>query len=622
MNLPQKLSKAAPASMLNRIILALVLLTAYGIFMYTDMTNTIDNSIVFIRAARHGQILQFYELSVQQAQTSYSANYNLIIYVIFALWLLPCYGISKLLGKEFLTWSIGMLWAKTLVILVTLAIAYLIYKILSNCLKNEEENTFSYLAPLIFLSSMSVYYAVFITAQLDCFAVFFMLIGLWGYLKNNRTLFYIGFLIAAPCKMFSLLITLPLILLRQKNILKAGCLWIFTACPLFVERILFHNSAVYKYALQAQGSAAVKQILESNVVIGRPIILFVACYIVLILFCFMTERKDNSLAIFICAFVYSTFCAFVSINSYWIFLFIPFLTINMFVNSRYLGVNILLETVCSLCYVLGTALGGTWIFRDENLTSRLLLNYVIDPSTRDSLKYGTLYNLFAKANLTMYDTLFSTVFVISLILILLLSLPVSYNNIALTDTIAVNHKIPDWLIGIRIAFLAVLCCLLLYAGNRRINPVFYSNLDNENKIQYADLTSRSEDNIISQEISFDHEIYLDELQLKFHNLNTWRTNASTVTVEIWNKSENTCLFRHILGGYTIQENALTPIALKNTHVTPGILYEIRLSGTSGIAFNENIEYICPYVTTEADPRLAYIQINGESQPRNLYFSIR
>lgn len=613
--------KTVSSSVINWITLALTLILAYTVFMYTDMTNTVDNSIIFIRAARHGQFLQFYELSVQQAQTNYSANYNIIIYLIFAVWLLPFYGVSKLIGKEFLSWPAGMLWAKTLIVLVTLAIAYIICKILSDCHKNEEEKTNIYLAPLIFLSSMSVYYAVFITAQIDCFSVFFMLIGLLGYIKNNRAMFYIAFLIAAPCKMFSLLITLPLILLRQKNLPKAACLWLFTASPLLIERILFHNSPVYKYALQAQSSDAIKKILGSDVVIGRPIILFAACYIVLVLFCFMSDRRDNSLAVFTCAYVYGTFCAFIPVNSYWILLPIPFLVINIFVNKRYLGINIFLETICSISYVLTLAANGSRIFKDDDLAFRLFLNYATGSPADKIFKYRNLYNFFVGKGLTAYVSVFSTVFVITL-LILLLSLPLSYKNIALSDPIITDHKIPEWLIGTRIASLAALCGLLLYVSIRTINPVYYTNLRSEKQIQYTNLTSRDEENVISQEITFDHEFRLDNLQLMFHNLSTWRNNASVVTVEIWNRSDNTCLLQQKLGGATIKDGSLTRISLKNTKVMPETLYEIRLTGTEGIAYNENTEYICPYVTTEADPELADMQINGISKTGNLYFSIQ
>ena len=61
---------------LSWILLALILLVAYQVFLYMDITNTIDNANILLRSVWHGKILDFYELSVQQAKTNYAANYN------------------------------------------------------------------------------------------------------------------------------------------------------------------------------------------------------------------------------------------------------------------------------------------------------------------------------------------------------------------------------------------------------------------------------------------------------------------------------------------------------------------------------------------------------------------
>ena len=63
------------------ILLGIVLIAAYQIFMYMDITNTIDNANILLSSIRHGKMLDFYEISVQQAKTNYAANYNFIICV-------------------------------------------------------------------------------------------------------------------------------------------------------------------------------------------------------------------------------------------------------------------------------------------------------------------------------------------------------------------------------------------------------------------------------------------------------------------------------------------------------------------------------------------------------------
>ena len=80
------------------ILLGIVLIAAYQIFMYMDITNTIDNANILLSSIRHGKMLDFYEISVQQAKTNYAANYNFIIYVIFGIWQAPAYLITHIAG--------------------------------------------------------------------------------------------------------------------------------------------------------------------------------------------------------------------------------------------------------------------------------------------------------------------------------------------------------------------------------------------------------------------------------------------------------------------------------------------------------------------------------------------
>ena len=106
-----------------------VLIAAYFIFLYQDLTNTVDNANILLDATRKGKILQFYELSVECSQTNFASNYNFIIYVIFALWQAPAYFIVHILGNNYLECPWAMLWSKTLIVVLSVVVAYYIYKI-------------------------------------------------------------------------------------------------------------------------------------------------------------------------------------------------------------------------------------------------------------------------------------------------------------------------------------------------------------------------------------------------------------------------------------------------------------------------------------------------------------
>lgn len=168
---------------LSWILLALILLVAYQVFLYMDITNTIDNANILLRSVWHGKILDFYELSVQQAKTNYAANYNFIIYIIFAVWQAPVYLLMHLLKKEYLDCVMAMLWSKGLVILFFSVTVYWIKKIVEFCTGSREKGI---LAVFLYSSSMAVFYPVFICSQLDVISMSFMLAGIYYYLKNQN----------------------------------------------------------------------------------------------------------------------------------------------------------------------------------------------------------------------------------------------------------------------------------------------------------------------------------------------------------------------------------------------------------------------------------------------------
>lgn len=249
-------------------LLILVLGASYAIFMYADMLDTINNSIAFTKAFFNGKFFEFYELSVEMAVTRYAANYSVPIYLLLSIWNLPIFVLSGALGVDFITWWVGLLWSKTFIVMFALLSSYMIYKILLLCNIKKKR---AYLGVFLFLSSIIVFDVIFVTVQLDIIPIFFMLLGLYGYLKKDNVLFFLSFTIAVPFKMFALLLALPLILLRQKNLLKAGGTWISMTALLIIEKILYSGSAVYKYALSAQTRDAMMQLQNSRNKYGKTI---------------------------------------------------------------------------------------------------------------------------------------------------------------------------------------------------------------------------------------------------------------------------------------------------------------------------------------------------------------
>lgn len=619
-------------------LLSVVLLLAYVIFLYADLTNTIDNSIIFARALYRGEFLHFYELSVEEATTNFAANYNLLIYLIFAIWNLPAYLMHKLLGGQ--GFSPAMtdtpfvnLWAKTLILLFALCVVFLVYKIVRFCGGTRER---ALLAVFLLLSSMLMFYPVFLTAQLDIIAMSFMLAGVYAHLKKKRLLFILFFMLAAPCKMFAILLALPLILLAEKNPLKAGGLWLSTMSLLILENLLFRGSVIHQYALDAQGRDAMNLILDSAVNLGKPIVFFLVCYVALTVYCYMKKNAGPQMVLWLCFFLWGTFIAFIKLNTYWVILAAPFAILAIVLSDRFLETNVLVETVGSFCYFLYVGAMGSNIIKDRYLVSRLLLPKIFPIADVSLLKYGNLGNFFIDKEWDVFSPLFSTVWVASLLILMLLTCPPLLSRLPLperqkrqnaetgreSEPEAATGKPARWMLFSRVALLAMAGAVTVYAYTATTNPIAYSNIRNEAVVSDANLTNSGGEMVVSQELRFESAVKLDELILKFHNTDYHRRNMSLVTVELWDLAENRCIFTDSIGGSAIQDARDLSVSLKGTPVQPEKDYEIRLSGARGVLYYRGIENIYPYFVAEQDSSLEPVKINGEEAEGQLYFQIR
>lgn len=157
----------------------------------------------------------FYEV-VMAWEDSASANYMPTTYILFGLWILPL----KLLGYEApVTAGTNVLryvlWYKLLPVLFYAGCAYLIYKIAREMKFGDLKARWCAFA---FVTAPVAVYSQFIFSQYDSFTLFFMLLGIYFYLKDKTPGFIIGFAIAASFKYYAILFFAVVLMIREKRI--------------------------------------------------------------------------------------------------------------------------------------------------------------------------------------------------------------------------------------------------------------------------------------------------------------------------------------------------------------------------------------------------------------------
>lgn len=588
------------------------LLFAFLVFYYGDLGSTLENAVLLADAIKEGQLLHYYDYTIDHVTSYWAANYDLPIYIIFAVWNIPiiiaraAFGLSISSG-----WA--LLWCKGIVVFFTFGITILLFRTARLLEVSKEGSLF---ACLLFLSGLNVVAPVFILGQYDCISLFFMLLGLYYYLRKKKA-FYLCFMIAVPLKMFALFLVLPLILLREKRIpfalLKTGL-----TCILWMAfKAMFLGDMGYKIAVGAQGQDGLAKLLSATEGLSPwPLCLFIGAFILICFYCYTIEWDESDLKfpVYVSFWVFASMMMLMSISDYWIILVAPFLTLCIVMNPEKLRINLILETISGIGYLLFAFIYKVYPYNFPDLIKKLVLPHIMDTRTPDRAAFGTVSNFFAAYGLDRFVHAFYTVFFVGMLLLVLINRPKTGKDDADDQTLWKKEAPLLWL---RICAIIIMFGILLYANLAKINPPAIETVSSVKGNQSSNLLDQ---NVITQDIVFDEEIKLDELELYFVNPNSSRENMSSVVVQLVELKQGEVLFEKRIASNQIDSERACKIKLGGTPVEPGITYQIRLSGKDGVKGPKY--YISPMNARMYKGNLPPLCVNGKTEREPLYFQIR
>lgn len=584
------------------------------VFLYADLTDTYENSILFLKSIYHGCLGQFYSYTIEHSRSFWAANYDAVIYLVYGIWNLPVLQITKLLGIDYFSWAPGLLWCKTLGILFCLGNAWMISKTL-RCIGTPK--AFARLGSFLFLSSLSLYLIAFVIAQVDGFALFLLLLGFYFYLNGKEKWFLLCYAIALPCKMFAIFLFLPLLLLTEKRIIflgvKTALLFVFW----FLSRLLFNGDPAYHFAVGSQSRDAILQIAGSKFFWGWDVILFAVAYMGICVFCYLCrEYRENrnryEIPVYCAMAVWICFVCFINFNSYWVLYLLPFLIIGIVGNGRFLKLCCFLELAFSVGY-FGVLVLYCNPLADVDLLNRLFLGSFYSIPAYDATKYGSVNYMAEVLGWDMWAPFFSSCMIGALFMLLILACPFLFRK-------EKRFVMPEQsVLAVRVACVAALTVFILYAYLKPAPPVVYSTLEAEQTICQTDLLKDS--SWIGQEMEPDRTAKPKEIELFFMNPDYKRNNFCSIKVEMIDTGDGRVLFSDRIGCSMIESGEKIRISLDGLTLEAGKNYLIKLTGIKGIVRNEGME-IFPGITDGlCDPAHPAI-LNGAEQDYNLYFRVR
>lgn len=257
----QNLKKiGVPISRLNIILYCICIMICYVLFVHVDIIHTGCYSMGIL----YGHLGDLYDYNYQYG---WESAYPISTYVMFALWNIPL----RLIGfwrtpiaiTDPLVLPINQIplyviwWMKLLPIIFFVLSAWVIYKIAFFVKMSRDKSILSAFAflttPIAFLSSI-------VLAQYDTITVFFVLMGVYYYLKQEHKKFVFFFAIAITFKLYALLFFIILLLLNEKKIIK---ICMDSVCVLglyFLETLFSYGQG--SYADEVVGFDAIKYVFQ------------------------------------------------------------------------------------------------------------------------------------------------------------------------------------------------------------------------------------------------------------------------------------------------------------------------------------------------------------------------
>lgn len=601
-------------------ILLLGLLFAFAAFFYGDIESTFDNTVLFVKSIRDGAFFHFYEYSLEHAATYWPAGYDLLLYVFFAIWNLPSIILHLITGYSYLESPIALLWCKGMTVFFAAGMAWVLYKIV-RLLDFEKKD--GILAAFLMLSSLSLVAPVFIAGQYDTLPLFFMLLGLYFYLKEKPFYFYLCFFISIPLKVYGLFLLIPLILLKEKRI--AAILGKTTGtCLLYLfMKAIFVNDSAYAFISGSQGAYGTNKLLSSAVEYsGYSLCLFLGTYAAICIFCYYKKlfgmQEKIIYPVYICFLVFACFVTLVAINDYWIIFYLPFAVILIILNKKCYKINILLETAAGGMYLLYAFINKIYPYSYPELVTERFIEIFTEVPDEGLRLYGSVKAFMEYIGLQPYAGLVHTLFVVAMVSLVILNRPQTIKKVSEQEDReeTVREEKETGILWSRVAAVFFTIFVLLYANLKSGNPILYSTMNSNNTQSDINLLDGA---VFTQDLIFHGDYCLDELTLYFANNGYVKDNFGSVWIRLKEKETGKILMEKRVGASMTESGMPCRVSLSGIETGAEKVYTLCLEGVPGIEGSEY--FFTPYIT-EGFVGENPAAVNGETQDYQLYMQIR
>lgn len=411
------------------IVTMIVLLLSHT---YGDILITTRHGMNLWYSLFKGDFLNFFSANHVRSGNIYFADeqgaaYNILIYIVFAIWNLPLVWIETFTKIDVMNNVPCLVYMKLLPVFAMVVSAYLLKRILSFLgLGKKKESFFVY----IYLSSILMLTVVALISQYDILSTVWQLAGIYAFLKKDKKSFILFFGIACCFKYFALIVFIPLLLIMDKKVLKIGLAFLCFLIPIVLTKVPFYFAA----QTDATEAPLLRDLLirafGPSVGFVNP---FVFIYVLVLVWCYIKKPSEDAketlrFISWVCFACFASFFGLMELYPYWSIMLAPYVVLLLAsMPPERFRIGLILETFSLIGLVFGNMLKYNWCYFGDTMKPMILSKIFGDISYENSILYGIIVKLgtFGFAMIIPF-----TIFYAASVAMLILSFPLKKEGVS------------------------------------------------------------------------------------------------------------------------------------------------------------------------------------------------
>ncbi|MDO4622188.1 MAG: hypothetical protein Q4B22_04470 [Eubacteriales bacterium] len=356
------------------VLLAVIALFCFISYIHVDTLYTGNRSWIYY----HG-IGGFYD-HVHEWTQDYGANYMPTTFGLFAIWNLPLklLGLSEPPGIAVFNLYYAY-WYKLLSLLFYGGSAWMLRKTAKVMGMGERKAS---VAAYAFMTTPFCFYSQFIFAQYDIITVFFVILGLYYYYRNegkDMYLFSLWFGVAVTCKYFAVVPFVAMLVLREKRVQHIFKYLLVMAFPFLAELAVYYPSANFRASVL--GFNALNYVSVGNFDTGVASISYtkLICVVIVLWAYFVypkSKKEETAWSLYLSSGICFGIFAFSKWHPQWLIFMTPFWVLGMFI-SRHIEKFLWIDALTAVVFIHLT-MSFYPLNADYNLLSILVWNRIFD----------------------------------------------------------------------------------------------------------------------------------------------------------------------------------------------------------------------------------------------------